>query len=120
MRSRLALICVLSVGVLFSGAGATLALTGDLSAAQSTYQPTNPTPQVLGQNQTGQTPSTQETLPSTQTTPSVQTTKQVAASANETLPFTGFAAITILGIGLLMIIAGAVLTRRSRDSEGRA
>jgi hypothetical protein len=121
MRSRLALIAILAFGALFSGTGAVLALDTSLSASQVTYQPTNNQPTVLGQNQSGQTPTTPtttpQTLPSTTSgTPAAKPAQQAAATttSGETLPFTGLAAIPILLIGLGMLVLGAVIARRTR------
>lgn len=114
LRPRLALVCVVALGVLFSGTGVTLALSGNISAAQVVYQP-QVAPQVLGQNGSGQPNQPNQTLPSTETQPTVQGARQVAASATQTLPFTGLAAIPILVIGLGMIVAGAILARRTRE-----
>ena len=129
MRSRLALVSVIAVGALFSGTGATLALSGNLSASQAVEAQPQTGPQVLGQQQSGNpsttgTP-TNQTLPPTTTPattnqaagPSVQGAQQVAASGTQTLPFTGLAAIPILVIGLLMLLFGFVLNRRTRDQQ---
>lgn len=126
MRSRLAILAMLVAGIVFSTAGAGLALDGALNgsnASQAQYgAQESPTPQggVAGE-QASPTPQggvagEEQSSPSTPTTESanaVQPARQQAAPAGSSLPFTGFAAIPILVGGLALLGAGLVLRRRT-------
>jgi anti-sigma factor RsiW len=123
MRSRIALIGVLAAGTLFSGTGAALALSGgDVTSSQAVYSQPKTQPQVLGQQQSGTptttpTTTTPQTLPSTQSQPQVQAAQQAAAGSTQSLPFTGLAAIPILVIGVMLIVLGFFLNRRTREQH---
>ncbi|MFL5885348.1 MAG: hypothetical protein ACJ77M_09785 [Thermoleophilaceae bacterium] len=122
MRARIALVSVLVGGVMMSGTGAALALSGEsshgnASAAGYSAPITQSTqPQVLGETQ-GTTPTT-TTEPTTSSTPTstqpvqVQGVRQVASSNVKSLPFTGLAAIPIILLGVAMMAGGALLRRR--------
>lgn len=126
MKSRLAILGMLVLGMLFSTTGAGLAISGigdSHSAAVSQYgdednhgtghrggipggETTNP-----GGNQ-GTTPGTSPSQ--------LQPTQQIEAgvgsqSSGGNLPFTGFAAIPVLLGGIVLLTLGVVMRRRSRE-----
>jgi hypothetical protein len=123
MRARLAIASLLASGVIMSGGGAALALSGDSSqgnvaAVEDTLGTVSP--QVLGETQ-GATPNvspqvlgeTQGATPTTGTQATqVQATQQAASSGTKSLPFTGFAAVPIILAGIAMLGGGAWLRRR--------
>src|SRR5215210_7951091 len=141
MKSRLVILSMLVFGMLLSTAGAGLAVSGiagSNDAAKSVYgQATpnanaSPTPStnVLGDEDSGQ-----NVLPEDDTSPAggggnspsgggsspssgVQPSRQVEAGTDTgtQLPFTGFAAIPILLIGIAMLSAGLVLRRQKPDA----
>ena len=108
MKSRLALTLVLALGVMMSGTGATIAITGasdNQSAATAQYGDEEGTQQgggdLAGQEQGGG---------------NAQPTEQVAAQGGSgSLPFTGFVAIPLLVGGVALAGTGAVLRRRIRE-----
>jgi hypothetical protein len=141
MRTRAAIVATLALGFAMSTAGAGLAVsgfTGNDQASVAQYpappapqpQVTPPTPQteVLGEEQTPSAPGAeeeeapaalpeQEVAPETPpgAAPEVQPERQVSTGLQgEELPFTGFAAIPVLLIGLALISVGLVTHRRSR------
>jgi hypothetical protein len=112
MRSRLAITSVLVVGVLMSGAGAGLAVSG-VSGSGSSGDAQYPT----------ESTDTQTVLPTTETNPPTDTTetnpaqetRQVSSNDSSQLPFTGYAAIPVLLIGLSLLGVGVVMRRRVSD-----
>jgi hypothetical protein len=124
MKSRLAILAMLVLGMLFSTAGAGLAvggLAGSDSAAKSQYPDIGPqetpTGDVLPEETTGGGGGEEQTPPVTpQETEDVQPARQVEVATESQLPFTGFAAIPIMLGGIALLSAGLVLRRRaSRD-----
>ncbi len=118
MRSRFALTIMIAVGMLMSGGGAALAVSGlsaTGSAAVAQYGAPGPANggQHPGANVIGGGVSTPQ--------PTVQAPRQVAASsAGGGLPFTGYAAIPVLLIGLGLLVAGVMLRSRApRKGLGR-
>jgi hypothetical protein len=98
MRFRLAVSALLAIGVLMSGGGAALALSGSSSqgqAAEVVYPP--PANTVVGG----------------QTNVQAQAPRQAAVAGEREIPFTGFAAIPVIGLGVVLLVAGVVLRRRS-------
>jgi hypothetical protein len=144
MRTRAAILSVLALGFLLSTAGAGLAVTGlqdNSQASQAQYPAPAPAPpqtpqtvapapspesQVLGEQQKSApakpaAPEENQVLPEqAQPAPApapVQATKQVEVGAQtESLPFTGFAALPILLLGLALLSVGLVM-RRSTGKE---
>jgi hypothetical protein len=129
MRSKVAIVAILAMGFVTSGAGATLAFQGSSgsgSASTAEYPPPNVTP-GQGENGNGDTtgngttPGGQETLSNTGTSgtgsdPSQSARQTTATSDGGKLPFTGLAAIPVILLGLGLLTAGIVLQRRtSRD-----
>jgi hypothetical protein len=112
MRSRLAITSLLVVGVLMSGAGAGLAVSG-VSGSGNTGTVQYPT----------ETTDTQTVLPTTESNPPsnstesnpAQETRQVSSDDSSQLPFTGYAAIPVLLIGLSLLSLGVVMRRRVSD-----
>ena len=107
MKSRLALTAILVLGVMMSGTGATIAITGasdDGSAGVAQY----------GQNQEeggGNLAGAQQGGGD-----DTQPAEQVAAQGDSgSLPFTGFVAIPLLLGGVALVGTGAVLRRRVRE-----
>lgn len=123
MRARLTFCTILAVGALLTtGVGVGFAQTGldgSDSAGQQQYDKTRPKADVLGEvgtveeDQAAPQPQ-QQTLPEAQAAPA-----PAAAPSEGQLPFTGFAALTTLLLGLALVGAGMVLRRntRSRGSE---
>lgn len=128
MRSRIAITALLATGALMSSTGAAIGLsalstTGDASQAQ--YGPVQPTPQrtdvvapqsgTLAGTDEGTTPSsagavkdaTAESTPTAQAQPA----RQLESSDDEQLPFTGYAAVPLLLVGLALLVGGLVLRR---------
>jgi hypothetical protein len=130
MKSRLAILAMLVLGMLFSTAGAGLAvggLAGSDSAAKSQYpdvQPEEtPTGDVLPEETSGGGGGTggDETPPTTQPQgeeEDVQPARQVEVATDSELPFTGFAAIPVMLGGIALLSAGLVLRRRASRDDG--
>jgi len=135
MRSRVAITALLATGVLMSGGGAALgvsALSTDLTASSAQYgAPTPPTPVtppptptpggVFGSGDQGTTPTSgsgapeQETpRPSAAPAATAQVPRQLEASTGNELPFTGYASIPMLLVGLALLVSGLVLRRGTR------
>lgn len=117
-RARVTIVSLLAGGMIMSGGGAALALSGESShgnASSAGYvAPTTAQPQVLGETQgttpTSASPTTSSNSPEVQG--AVQGTRQVSSSGVKSLPFTGFAAIPIILAGVAMLGGGAWLRRR--------
>jgi hypothetical protein len=133
MKPRLAVTLTLTLGLVFSGTGATLAVITDGDSAGIAQYPTAP---VGGQ----QVPPAQEVGPVQEIAPEVieevapeeedvggiteeeggvrgvvERERQVtAAGAEGELPFTGILAIPLLIAGLVLLISGVVLRRTAR------
>lgn len=109
MKSRLALMLMIALGLMMSTTGATLAITGSSgsgSAAQNQYktvqpqQDDNPEPQAetLGDTGSGTAPAAEQVS---------------VADDGGSLPFTGFVAIPLLIGGVALVSAGAFLRRKA-------
>ena len=142
LRSRIAILSMLVLGFGFSGAGVGMAVNGvatDGTSAADVQYPSNegsgptlaptatpvptevegdtdegaaPTPGVAGENQSGDdvAPAGDEVAAEQVT----QETRQLGAEqGDDELPFTGFAAIPVLLMGLALLSAGFVLRRRA-------
>jgi len=128
MKSRLVILSMLVFGMLLSTAGAGLAVSGlsekDASIAQYAG---NETPSgggdVLGDQDAGtNVPANNgggDTNPGGGEGETTQPARQVEAGANtnESLPFTGFAAIPVLLGGIALLSVGLVLRRRTGDER---
>ena len=132
MKSRLAIVAMVAFGMLFSTAGAGLAVSGissntdNASVAQYGAVTPTPTPEeggVLPAEETHNAPSggvspAEETSPSESggTAPEqAQPARQVEATTASQLPFTGFAAIPVMLGGIALLTGGLVLRRRTRS-----
>lgn len=116
MKPRIAVVFVLSLGLLMSGSGATLAVISDSGSASEVQYPDLTEPKgdeavgdVLGQEQSagGDEGEEEESVP-------VQEERQVASSGGGDLPFTGFLAIPLLIVGVMLLVAGGVMRTRTR------
>jgi hypothetical protein len=127
-RTRVAIAGLLASGMLMSGGGAALGISGintDGSAGAAQYsQPTTGSNEVLGTTATVPTvtepgssgPTKTPTEPGSKGVLGevVQPSRQVAASSSEKeLPFTGLAAIPVIMAGVALLGAGLVLRTRS-------
>jgi hypothetical protein len=117
MRSRLAILLMLVLGLTFSTTGAGLAISGFADgggqAAATQYDD--------GDDGGGVLPDSDEdggggVTPDTDDEADVQPARQFeAAGTGGSLPFTGFAAIPVLLLGLGLLSAGLIVRRTSRD-----
>jgi hypothetical protein len=137
MKTRTGLLAVLASGALLSSGGVAMGVSGlaaaGNSAATAQYNATTPATQTTSgaqgqvQGETGQVlGATNTKSPSnavsgaTQSTPAAvaQPTRQEALSnSGNQLPFTGYAAIPVLLLGLALLGTGVVMRRRSRASD---
>jgi hypothetical protein len=117
MRSRLAILLMLVLGLTFSTTGAGLAISGFADgggqAAATQYDD--------GDDGGGVLPDSDEdggggVTPDTDDEADVQPARQFeSAGTGGSLPFTGFAAIPVLLLGLGLLSAGLIVRRSSRD-----
>jgi hypothetical protein len=123
MKSRLAILAMLVFGMLFSTAGAGLAIQGfaqdDASVSQYGPGEERPAGGVLGEEDEG-APSGEEDEGSTpgvagadDTAPLQETRQAESGSDTGELPFTGFLALPVLLGGVALLTAGLVVRRRS-------
>ena len=114
MRSRFAVLAMLVAGLLFSTTGAGLAVTGlagddQASVAQYGENEQGPGNEVLGEQEEGpETVAAPEEVAGGAVQPARQT--QFSGQGNE-LPFTGFAAIPVLLLGIALLGGGLALRR---------
>jgi hypothetical protein len=128
MKSRLAIVAMVAFGMVFSTAGAGLAVSGITSSSNnaSVAQYGTPTPTateeggVLPAEDTNNAPkggtSPAGPTPSGGVSPAeaTQPTRQIEATTGSQLPFTGFAAIPVMLGGIALLTGGLVLRRRTR------
>jgi hypothetical protein len=127
MKSRLAILLMLVLGMTMSTAGAGLAISGTVNgnAAQTQYPPQEDEGgDVLGEEDSDVGPQDdvagdEDISPQPDT---AQAPRQVEAgvqgAGDDELPFTGFAAIPILLLGIVMTVSGALLRRRVSRDDG--
>ena len=127
MRSRLAILGMLVLGMVLSTGGAGLAVSGFANpqgnAAQTQYGSgggggTQPQEEVLGEDDTGGGsggPGVREDSGSPRVQPERQAELGVQDTGDEQLPFTGFAAIPVLVGGVALLGGGLVLRRRANS-----
>jgi hypothetical protein len=111
MRSRAAILATLVLGLLLSTSGAGLAISGfadNNQAAVAQYGQGNVGGEVLPAVER------KKSRPGASVQPGRQTETVVAAQGGSQLPFTGFAAIPILLLGIGLLSAGLVLRRTGR------
>lgn len=134
MKSRIAILSMLTAGLLMSGTGATLAIDGltpTQNATDAQYGLPAPPPKanVLGDFQDTPTTKNQpiDKIPAPAApkagvggegaarVPAAQPSRQVELGSTTPgeLPFTGYAGLTVLMMGLALLTAGLVLRRRS-------
>jgi hypothetical protein len=119
MKSRLAILAMVAFGMLFSTAGAGLAVSGITSnsdnASVAQYGTPTPTPEggVMPAEETNNAP---DNTPEGGVSPAEETqpARQVEATTTSQLPFTGFAAIPVMLGGIALLTGGLVLRRRTR------
>ncbi len=129
MKSRIAIVAMVAFGMLFSTAGAGLAVSGITSntdnASVAQYGTVTPTPTpaetpeggVLPAEETHNAPTPTPTggaLPAEEEN-TTQPTRQVEATTASQLPFTGFAAIPVMLGGVALLSGGLWLRRRTRS-----
>jgi len=123
MRSRLSITAALVAGLLMSFSGVALGISGiSASGSASTAQYVQPGQAPAGEQIPGGT-RTPTSTPSTPTMSSpgnesstpgtVQAVKQQGSSPIREIPFTGFLAIPVLVIGMALLVAGALLRRKT-------
>jgi len=137
MRSRIAITALLATGALMSSGGAALgvsALSTTTDASQAQYGPVvtttaaktpeslGPSGNTLAGDDTQVTPARSDrrdaTHASTPTsTAQAQPARQLEASSDDKLPFTGYAAIPLLLAGLLLLVSGLVLRRSTHGPQ---
>jgi hypothetical protein len=112
MKSRLALTLVLVLGVMMSGTGATIAITGASGSGDASVAQYDDDDDDNGGGEQGA-----ENLAGLDQGGGgdTQPAEQVAAQGDGGLPFTGFLAIPLLIGGVALIGTGAVLRRRTSD-----
>jgi hypothetical protein len=127
MKSRLTILAMVAFGMLFSTAGAGLAVSGissNTNASVAQYGTPTPTPvstSVAAEEEGGVLPAEESNnapeggvSPAEETSESTQPTRQVEATTESQLPFTGFAAIPVMLGGIALLTGGLVLRRRTR------
>lgn len=114
MKSRVALVMVLALGVFMSGTGATLAVTGLASSgsASSAQYPEPASEDTLGHSGDG---NGNQPTAATVTPVETQAVRQVASTSSGSLPFTGFLAIPVLIVGVGLLGAGVAMRLRARS-----
>lgn len=128
MKSRLAVVLVLTLGVFMSGTGATLAVSGTSSSGSaSSAQYPEPAEEhsiecVEGTSGTGAagTEGSETGAQSGGENCETQEVRQVATSGGDSggsLPFTGFLAVPVLIIGLGLLGAGVAMRLRMRSDD---
>jgi hypothetical protein len=120
MRSRLAILSMLVLGMVLSTGGAGLAVSGFTSGNEvaSTAQYGVATPgggEVLGEENNGGAGPQENNGGGGPTQPARQV--ESGAQAGGQLPFTGFAAIPILVGGVALLGTGLVMRRRTADES---
>jgi hypothetical protein len=127
MRTRAVLVAIIALGALMSAGGGALALSGSAdqgSAGQAGYPQAPQGEIVLGEEElpstTGEGDTVEELAPTFEEiqsgTPSeTQPPAQEGALGEEReLAFTGLAALPLLLAGVVLIVAGLLLSRRAR------
>jgi hypothetical protein len=127
MKSRLTILAMVAFGMLFSTAGAGLAVSGISSNSNaSVAQYGTPTPSPTPEGMTAPASEEGGVLPAEESNnapeggvspaeeESTQPTRQVEATTESQLPFTGFAAIPVMLGGIALLTGGLVLRRRTR------
>jgi hypothetical protein len=112
MKSRLALTAILVLGVMMSGTGATIAITGASDSGSAGVAQYGPGSLGGEEEENGNLAGAQQGGGGGDTQP----TQQVAAQGDSgSLPFTGFVAIPLLVGGVALAGTGLVLRRKTRE-----
>jgi hypothetical protein len=111
MRSRAGIVATLVLGLVLSTSGAGLAVSGFADNNQAAVAQYGKSPGGGG-NVLGGTD--KKPRPSAAVLPGRQTETLVSAGSGSQLPFTGFAAIPVLLLGIGLLSAGFVLRRTGR------
>jgi hypothetical protein len=147
-RPSLAVALCLCFGIVLSSAGTGMAISGLSSTSETSVEAQYPGSEgVTGQGGTTPPPTLalaaeesrggDDATPSTkvagasggskpaqatpaQATPAQATQQLSAAEGNATLPFTGYAAIPVAGLGIALLLGGLVLRRRQSGPAGPA
>src|SRR5262245_47326966 len=126
MKSRLTILAMVAFGMLFSTAGAGLAVSGissNTNASVAQYGTPTPTPTPGGDTKAAEEEGGVLPAEETNNAPEggvapaeeeTQPTRQVEATTESQLPFTGFAAIPVMLGGIALLTGGLVLRRRTR------
>lgn len=115
MKPRIAVVFALALGLLMSGTGATLAVISDTDNAGSAQYPELGSAEDGGDllaplEEGGQAPERSTGA----NVPQIQEERQVASSGSgQELPFTGFLAIPLLILGVLLLVAGGFMRTRT-------
>ena len=123
MRSRLAMVLMLALGIMISTTGAGLAIqgaTGNGNAAQEQYPDDTPDGGVLGEEDQEEAPDEDTGVAGEEDTSTPQVERQVEVGvqgAGSELPFTGFAAIPILLLGVALTIGGVAIRRKAGRAD---
>ena len=132
MRARFAITIIAVVGVLFTvGAGAAFAqgIGGTDSAGQQQYGTTTPpTTTPADTDVLGEIGEVEESQPQQETeeaapAPAPQPTQAAAQPAQEQsgqLPFTGFATLAVVLLGVALLMGGLVLRRSTRQQRNES
>ena len=119
MKSRLALTFVLVSGLLLTGGGGAVAVTGiagDGNSGTAQYQTVGGQQGSGGSNGGQGGGSGGQVLGKSEQTAApgaAQAGQQVATSGDDSLPFTGLLAIPMLAVGVGLLGAGAIMRRRA-------
>jgi hypothetical protein len=125
-RRSLAITLCLASGLVFSGAGTGLAISGfssDSSATSAQYSQSTATKQVVGDPTSGvagtSTSGGDTSGGDTAGTEAARETDSqvVAVGSSKKLPFTGSASLLVLGLGGVLLLTGAVLRRRTTRDD---
>lgn len=126
MKSRMALTMMIAVGLLMSGSGAGLAVSGissDGSSGAAQYD-MNPPGAILGSEEATSSQARdraggaadRQAGAKEEEDGGVQASRQIGAQDDDELPFTGLAAIPLLVLGAVLLVTGTVMRRRLPDS----
>jgi len=123
LKTRLAITMMLVAGLLVSGTGATLAISGpsDSGASASQAYPDQGrggnagNESVAGEELAAQAPAQESQAEAAESARPAQQT--AAAGSGSSLPFTGLAAIPVLLVGLALLSTGMVLGRKAHNER---
>jgi len=111
LKTRLAITMMLALGILTSGTGVGLAVSGGSSSGSASQAQYPETPK--NNNNPGSVLGSEEQAPQA----AQEANQVVATTSSGSLPFTGLAAIPILFVGVGLMATGLVIRRNVRRSE---